>query len=203
MNEAELIKRALAGDQDACTEIYNNNHPQILWLINKMMHNDRAVSEELAADAMSIVFFKLHTFKGDAKLSTWVHRIAINTVFMHCRGKKPNLCSIEEEMPKHNKDQETVAVEDVLCIEDLDLKGAIDRVTLDSVIRRLPPGYRTVFTLKANGYINEEIAKVLNVHIGTVKSQYHKAIARLRMLLTEKSDARRNNRKASPAVATS
>jgi RNA polymerase sigma-70 factor (ECF subfamily) len=60
----------------------------------------------------------------------------------------------------------------------------LDRIALDRALAQLPPGYRTVFVLHdVEGHEHEEIAKMLNVAVGTSKSQLHKARLKLRSLL--------------------
>ena len=60
----------------------------------------------------------------------------------------------------------------------------VDRIALDKAIAQLPPGYRAVFVLHdIEGHEHEEVARMLNVAVGTSKSQLHKARMRLRALL--------------------
>jgi RNA polymerase sigma-70 factor (ECF subfamily) len=64
----------------------------------------------------------------------------------------------------------------------------IDRISLDSALKQLPPGYRAVFVLHdIEGHEHEEIAKILGVAVGTSKSQLHKARMKLRRLLKKQT----------------
>jgi len=64
----------------------------------------------------------------------------------------------------------------------------LDRISLDSALKQLPPGYRSVFVLHdIEGHEHDEIAKILAVAVGTSKSQLHKARMKLRRLLQEQT----------------
>src|SRR5947209_7868342 len=64
----------------------------------------------------------------------------------------------------------------------------IDRVALDRALEQLPPGYRAAFILHdVEGYEHEEVAQILGCAVGTSKSQLHKARAKLRKILTQRS----------------
>jgi RNA polymerase sigma-70 factor (ECF subfamily) len=76
-------------------------------------------------------------------------------------------------------------------VEDLSLIGTVDRITLRRALRRLPPGYRTIFLLHdVQGKAHSEIARELGCSIGNSKSQLHQARVRLRRFLLRKGPIR-------------
>jgi RNA polymerase sigma-70 factor (ECF subfamily) len=143
------------------------------------MTNNTAEAEDLTQDAFMQVFRKLSTFRGDSALSTWLYRIAVNTVLMHFRKKALRQISLDEP---YNQDARLVRRE--YGSKDDRLSGCVDRIALTRAIRELPHGYRTIFLLhEVEGYEHQEIAELLDCSVGNSKSQLHKAKLRIRELL--------------------
>jgi RNA polymerase sigma-70 factor, ECF subfamily len=185
--DAELIKRAQEGDAYAFAEIFNA-HKALIYSLCLRMTNNRAEAEDLTQDAFLQVFRKLNTFRGASALSTWLYRIAVNTVLMHFRKKSFSNVSLDEPCTKGNGDTKPFRRE--YGTKDYRLSGCIDRITLNRAIRELPEGYRTVFLLhEVEGYEHQEIAEFLGCSTGNSKSQLHKARVRLRELLTQPQKA--------------
>jgi len=185
--DAELIKRAQEGDANAFAELFHAHKARIYSLCLRMTNN-RAEAEDLTQDAFLQVFRKLSTFRGASALSTWLYRIAVNTVLMHFRKKSLSNISLDEPCSKGNGDAKPFRRE--YGTKDYRLSGCIDRITLIRAIRELPEGYRTVFLLhEVEGYEHQEIAEFLGCSTGNSKSQLHKARLRLRELLAQPQKA--------------
>ena len=145
------------------------------------MTNNTAQAEDLTQDAFLQVFRKLSTFKGNSALSTWLYRIAVNTVLMHFRKKALKQVSLDEPS-SHDAKQ----VRREYGSRDGRLSGSVDRITLTRAIKDLPAGYRKIFLLhEVEGYEHQEIAKMLDCSVGNSKSQLHKAKLRIREFLAE------------------
>jgi RNA polymerase sigma factor (sigma-70 family) len=84
--DSDLIKRAQQGDSDAFAALFHTQKERI-YSVCLRMTNNAAEAEDLTQDAFLQVFRKIATFRGDSAFSTWVHRIAVNTVLMHFRKK--------------------------------------------------------------------------------------------------------------------
>src|SRR5215470_16406982 len=136
---SDLIQRAQAGDADAFAELFHAHKARIYSLCLRMTNNT-AEAEDLTQDAFVQVFRKLSTFRGDSALSTWLYRIAVNTVLMRFRKKRLPQISMDE---LSNRDSGFVRRE--YGTRDVRLAGSIDRLALTRAIRELPHGYRTVF----------------------------------------------------------
>jgi RNA polymerase sigma-70 factor, ECF subfamily len=176
----DLIKRAQQGDADAFAAIFHG-HKSRVYSLCLGMTNNTAEAEDLTQDAFLQVFRKLSTFRGDSAFSTWLYRVAFNTVLMHFR-KRP-LRQISLDAPVSN-DNDAKPLHHEYGTRDLRLTGAVDRIALIRVIRELPEGYRTVFLLhEVEGYEHREIAELLGCSAGNSKSQLHKAKLRIRELL--------------------
>jgi RNA polymerase sigma-70 factor (ECF subfamily) len=147
------------------------------------MTNNAAEAEDLAQDAFLQVFRKLSSFRGDSALSTWLYRIAVNTVLMHFRRKTP--CRISLDEPIRNQD-DSKSTRREYGTRDGRLDSAVTRVALTRAISELPEGYRAIFLLhEVEGYQHREIAELLGCSVGNSKSQLHKAKLRIRDILTQ------------------
>jgi len=174
----ELVKRAQQGDSDAFAALFHA-HKARIYSVCLRMTNNTAEAEDLTQDAFMQVFRKLATFRGDSALSTWLYRIAVNTVLMHFRKKALRQVSLDEP---YNQDARLVKRE--YGSKDDRLTGSVDRIALTRAIRELPDGYRTIFLLhEVEGYEHQEIAELLDCSVGNSKSQLHKAKLRIRELL--------------------
>ncbi len=184
----DLVRRAQRGDADAFAALFHAHKMRIYSLCLRMTNNPTE-AEDLAQDAFLQVFRKLGTFRGDSALSTWLYRIAVNTVLMHFRRKSP--CRVSLDEPYNNSDGAKPATREY-GIRDGRLETSVARLALTRAISDLPEGYRVIFLLhEVDGYQHREIAKLLGCSVGTSKSQLHKAKLRIRELLTTTSEGRR------------
>ena len=121
------------------------------------------------------VFQNLHRYKDQGKLGAWVRTVTLNCVFEKYRSRKKEKESVLYVEEYFEKAQELDQILGGLAVEELLAK-----------IQLLPEGYRIVFNLFAiEGYQHEEIARELGVQVGTSKSQYSRARAMLRDMLTK------------------
>jgi RNA polymerase sigma-70 factor, ECF subfamily len=177
-SDLDLVKRAQRGDSDAFATLFHA-HKARIYSVCLRMTNNTAEAEDLTQDAFLQVFRKLCTFRGDSALSTWLYRIAVNTVLMHFRKKALRQISLDEP---YNQDARLVRRE--YGSRDGRLTGSVDRIALTRAIKELPAGYRTIFLLhEVEGYEHQEIAELLDCSVGNSKSQLHKAKLRIRELL--------------------
>jgi RNA polymerase sigma-70 factor (ECF subfamily) len=193
-SDLDLVRRAQQGDSDAFASLFYAHKPRI-YSVCLRMTNNTAEAEDLTQDAFLQVFRKLATFRGDSALSTWLYRIAVNTVLMHFRKKALRQISLDEP---YNQDARLVRRE--YGSKDDRLTGSVDRIALTRAIKELPAGYRTIFLLhEVEGYEHQEIAQLLDCSVGNSKSQLHKAKLRIRELLgyaTTRAQERESQREA-------
>ena len=176
--EPSLITRARNGDANAFAVLYETHKPLILGVCLKMTKN-MTEAEDLTQDAFIYGFRKISTFRGDSAFSTWLHRVAVNTVLMHFRRNGKRNVSLEEPVTQdsHEAKREYGQVDERLA-------GCADRMALAHAISELPPGYRMIFLMhEVQGCEHNEIARRLHCSIGNSKSQLHKAKLRMRELL--------------------
>lgn len=177
-SDAELVKKAQQGDPDAFANLFYTHRPRVYSLCLRMTNNT-AEAEDLTQDAFLQVFRKLSTFRGDSALSTWLYRVAVNTVLMHFRKKGLRQVSLDEP-----SNQDTRLLKREYGSADERLSGSVDRIALARAMQELPSGYRTIFLLhEIKGYEHQEIARILRCSVGNSKSQLHKAKLKMRELL--------------------
>jgi RNA polymerase sigma-70 factor (ECF subfamily) len=176
-SDLELARAAAGGDAHAFEQLYQQHHRRVYSLCLRML-GSASKSEDMTQEVFLQVYRKIGSFRGDSAFTTWLHRLTVNQVLMYFRKRGVRLEQTSEEG-------------DFTNVVDTPLQSTrrismVERLALDKAITQLPPGYRTVFVLHdVEGYEHEEISDMLNVSIGTSKSQLHKARMRLRELLTQ------------------
>ncbi|MCU0619210.1 MAG: sigma-70 family RNA polymerase sigma factor [Gemmatimonadaceae bacterium] len=169
-SDADLIARAVAGDEVAMRALWAEHAPRIDAVVRRLVR-DADEAADIAQEVWIQIFRALPGFRGDAQFSTWAHRIAVNRTLNALRRAR-RLVGVAEEL-----EEDTVHVED-------DVDQPFLRASLEQAVHKLPPGARTVFVLHdVEGYTHEEIAAQLGITTGGSKSQLFKARAKLRMLL--------------------
>lgn len=174
MSEAEYIQRARHGDGAAIRELYNRYAPRVYAVVRRLAADD-ALAEDWAQETWVRAIRALPQFRGDARFSTWLHRIAVNSA-LHGRRWRERRVSRETPLAP------SLAATSPPRQTEL-------RVTLERALDALPDGMRQVLVLHdVEGYTHEEIAGFLGVTPGTSKSQLFKARARMRRLLQAGSE---------------
>ena len=178
-SEGTLLERAQRGDEQAFAALYQLHNKRV-YSVCLRMTKDVAEAEDLTQEAFIQVFRNLNSFQGNSAFSTWVYRIAVNTVLMKLRRRKsPPLLSLDEPVSGHS-----ASLKREIGKQDPSLCGAIDRIALRRAVEELPKGARQIFELHAvEGYQHHEIAEQLQCSIGNSKSQLHKAKKTMRALL--------------------
>ncbi len=170
--ERELVERCRRGEELAFRELVDQYKGLVYALIARSVPN-HARAEELAQE----VFLKVHKglpyFRSEAKLSTWIYRIAINALSQE--RKEPPLSSLDDESP---------AARIRPAAHDRAFGHLLLRDRLQKAIERLPGKYQVLINghyLKGMKY--EELAEALDLPMGTVKTHLHRAKRQLRHLL--------------------
>jgi RNA polymerase sigma-70 factor (ECF subfamily) len=159
--ESGWIRRAQTGDSAAFEELYRTHVDKVYGLCLRMTGNV-AEAQDSAQDAFIQAWSKLNHFRGESAFSTWLHRVAVNTVLGRMR--------------KSRREQDRIrAVSDVASTPESigDSGGLRD---LEQAIDELPSGARHVFVLHAvYGYSHNETGDMLGIAAGTSKAQLHRA----------------------------
>lgn len=169
MTETQLIRQACDGDARAVRALYERYAPRVYAVVRRIAGNDET-AQDYAQEAWIRAIRALPTFRGDARFSTWLHRIAVNAALQALR-RAENRERRESPIP------EGIAA-------PANRSDALLQQRLERALDRLPAGMRTVLILHdVEGYTHEEIGESLGIASGTSKSQLFKARARMRDLL--------------------
>jgi len=186
-SETVLVKRAIDGDADAFASLFQLHRGRV-YAVCLRMTNNSADADDLTQEAFIQAFRKLATFRGESALSTWLHRVAVNTALMHFRKRVTAQSSLDGP-------SETEPGRREFGRQDERLKYSLDRIALKRALDALPFGYRTIFELhEFDGYGHREIAKILHCTVGNSKSQLHKAKQRIRECLVSRRHLARRMR---------
>jgi RNA polymerase sigma-70 factor, ECF subfamily len=185
-SQRSLVQRAQRGDEQAFADLFQM-HKKRVYSVCLFMTKDIAEAEDLTQEAFMQVFRAIGGFQGNAAFSTWLHRVAVNTVLMKLRRRKPSTSSLDQPISPESSQPSEFGKRDPA------LTGVIDRIALRRAIQELPEGCRTVFALhEVEGYEHQEIAQLLHCSVGTSKSQLHRAKRKMRdLLFPEKKSMRR------------
>lgn len=169
--ERSLVSRARAGDAAALRALYETHAPRVFALIRRMAGDD-ALAEDWAQDAWIRIFTSLPRFRGDARFSTWVYRIAVNAALNGYRSvrRRAVIEAFASPPSASTPGAETLHL----------------RVRLQRALDALPSGMRQVLVLHdVQGLRHEDIAVMLGISAGTSKSQLFRARAKLRAALAK------------------
>ena len=170
-SEVELVQRAAGGDVAAYEQLYREHAGRVHGLCLRMTR-DRSEAEELVQDVFVRVWEKLGTFRGGSAFSTWLHRVAVNTVIERLRAHG-------RWRERHDAAADPEAVADNAFARN---EGA--DIDLERAIATLPPRARMVFVLHdVEGHKHREIAEITGLAVGTCKAHLHRARGLLRAAL--------------------
>lgn len=166
--ERRLIARVLDGDPAAERELYEE-HVERIYRLAYRLTGDPELAQDFTQDAFIRAFDRLGSFRGEAKLSTWLVSVATSVVFNGLRKvKRLRQREVDIEAAAGHGTADRVA--------DPDMRDRLHRAIDD-----LPPGYRAVFLMHdLEGYTHEEIAAAMGIQSGTSKAQLSRARAKLR-----------------------
>lgn len=168
-----LVERYRAGDAAAFEELYKR-HAGRLFNLTLRMAGSVAVAEELLQEVFLQVHRKLHAFKGESALGTWLYRLAMNHCLDYLRGRDAGMTRLTSSLDDEDVAEPSTSVP----------IGPVARIDLERAIAQLSPGCRAAFLLHdVEGFEHREVADILGIAEGTSKSQVHKARMKLRSLL--------------------
>jgi len=169
-----LVQDALKGNEKAFARLLGRYKDAIYFMLLKMVNN-RSDAEDLTLEAFGKAFKNLHQYSPTYAFSTWLFKIASNNCIDFLRKKKGVHISIESNGdPNENGDQLRLKSKDLNPEEKLIRQQKA--ILLRRVVRRLKPRYQTLVELRYfREFSYEEIAKELNLPLGTVKAQLFRA----------------------------
>ena len=164
-DDADLVTRALAGEQEAFRALVERHQTRAFWVARGMLGNDED-ARDVAQEAFIRVHRSLHRFDINLKFSTWLHQIVVNLSIDHMRKHRRrrgvDLDAVAEvEDPREQRDP----------VEGQELKERVMRV-----LEELPPKYKAVMVLSdLQGIGAKQIAEITDTTHATVRWRHHRA----------------------------
>jgi len=191
--EAALVAELQAGSERAFAELIAQYHQPLYSLIARSLQ-DPADAADITQEVFIKVFRNIRGFHGDASLRTWMYRIALHEASNQrrwwSRHKRQELamdapfCSRCEADSEGEAQSLGATLADAGCSPFDQAAQQQTRERVEAALRQVPEAFRTVVVLREiEGFTYEEIADVLRVNLGTVKSRLTRGRAALRGLL--------------------
>src|SRR5436305_14361465 len=189
--DADVVALAQKGRDSAFRELIRRYERPVFSLIFRMVR-DRELAEDLAQDTFIKVLNHIDRYRPEFKLSSWLFKIANNVAIDHLRRRQLDTVSIDGSPHAQTQDAIEATSFDVVGqqesaldeMEARELGGAIERA-----IATLRPEYRSCIVLRhVEGHSYEEIAQILDLPLGTVKTYIHRARNELRGYLADRKE---------------
>jgi RNA polymerase sigma-70 factor (ECF subfamily) len=178
-DDRRLIADCLAGRRDAFGELVSRYQARLYNAAIRLVDNPEDAAD-VVQDAFLNAYQSLHAFKGDAEFFTWLYRIAFNAAISQKRKKRAGV-SLDAAGPDGGIDPDDPSE---YVKPGTALQRSEDERILQEALNRLSHEHREVLVLKElEGMRYEDIAEVLGVPIGTIRSRLHRARLELRDLL--------------------
>lgn len=189
LRERMLIRRLQERDERAFEEMVGLYQNKVFNLVYRMIGNQEE-AEDLAQEVFVTVFKSVDSFRGEAKFSTWLYRIAAN----HCKNRMKYLGrrsykqtgELDEAAEREAQNAQPSSLHPRVdgpdaVLEGLELERAVQRA-----MQALDPEHREVIVLRDIEDLSyEEIAEITGVELGTVKSRLHRARLQLKELMAK------------------
>jgi len=183
--DIELIKRALAGDQQAYREILKRYRAPLYNLLYRMVRN-KMETEDLVQEAFIKAFSSLATFNDEYAFSTWLYKIAINNCIDHFRKRRLKTYSLDKPIDSRDGKIKREFADSSNQPDNTLLSKEKDKL-IKEAIQNLPEKYRISIVLRHNEDKSyEEISQILNIPLGTVKARIFRAREMLKKQLKNK-----------------
>lgn len=172
--DAVLVRRAAAADVHAFEQLYRRHHWRVHGVIARLVGQVGARAEDLTQEAFVRAWQALPDFRFESAVSTWLHRLAVNTALMELRTRRSR--------PWQEDDDEAL---ELVSTPDTVGRALLGR-DLERAVASLPPRARAVLVLHdVEGWKHEEIAEELGMAVGSSKAQLHRARGLLRTRMGE------------------
>lgn len=183
MDEKQLIQRAASGDPTAFNYLMEQ-HERRMYAVALRMCANREDAQDCLQEAMLRVFRAIKSFKGESSFATWTYRITMNTCLDELRRKKNRQNTSLDSL----LDLGWSPVDEGESPERHAMRTQM-RELLVRAIAELPDDMRTAVVLRdIEGYSYDEIASMLTINVGTIKSRISRGREKLRDKLKQKGE---------------
>jgi RNA polymerase sigma-70 factor (ECF subfamily) len=190
LSDVEIARRVAAGDQDAL-RLLMRRHNQTLYRTARSILKDDAEAEDAVQEAYLRAYRAIGSFRGDAKLSTWLVRIVVNEAIARSRkrNRSAEVIRLDGDVEPGSEAAEVNMNEATPEQPEQGALRAETRRLLEKKIDELPDAFRAVFVLRALEEMTvEETAAVLEIPEATVRTRFFRARGLLREALAREID---------------
>jgi RNA polymerase sigma-70 factor, ECF subfamily len=185
-SDQEIVALARAGNEAGYRELIRRYERPVFSLLYRMLR-DRELAEDLAQETFIKALNAIESYRPEFKFSSWIFKIANNAAIDHLRRRELDTLSLEGSPHAETPD----AVEATALQVGAKQESALDAVEarelggqIEAAIAQLRPEYRSCILLRhVEGRAYEEIAEILSLPLGTVKTYIHRARNELRQAL--------------------
>ncbi len=173
--DSDLVKEALNGNKEAFGAIVTRYQKMVARTVKGML-GDSVYAEDIGQEVFIKLYYSLSEFRGEAKLSTYIQKIAVNLTlnemkrrkrFFSMFSQKGNNEMYEYEVPGYDSEERREASEIV-----------------EKALQSMDPKFRIIVTMRMlQGYSTKETAEILDLPLGTVLSRLSRAQAQLKQIL--------------------
>ena len=175
--ENELVKAALGGDKNAFGEIVTRYQRMVARTVKGML-GDTVFSEDIGQEVFIKLYYSLSEFRGEAKLSTYIQKIAINLTLNEIKRRKRFFSMFSQ---KGNSEMHEFEIADQDDAERIDAREIVEKALME-----MEPKFRIILTMRMlQGYSTKETAEILNVPLGTVLSRLSRAQEQMKRILNK------------------
>jgi RNA polymerase sigma-70 factor (ECF subfamily) len=200
--DAELLAAHVAGDRAAFGELVVR-HRDRLWAVALRTTGNREDAADGLQDGLVAAYRRAGSFRGDAAVTTWLHRVVVNACLDRMRAARVRRTeALPDDLEEYgDRGSRSSAGPDAEDPAELSVRGERRRAVL-AALAVLPPEQRAALVLvDMEGYSVAEAAAVLDCAVGTVKSRCSRGRARLADLLEVERPVRPPTRAGNPAAA--
>ena len=181
-SDEELIARFQDGDEQAYVELVNRYRNRLMTFVYRFV-NDMEKAEDIVQDTLMKLYTHGHYYRNIAKFSTWIYTIAGNFAKTELRRKKRHKVTNLSQMGFDDREYQLPSVEPETGET---AQGHFAEKKIQMAIQELPLHFRTVVILRDIQELSyEEISKIVDVPLGTVKSRINRARLQLQQALKE------------------
>ena len=193
-DDRALLAAHVAGDPEAFGTLFGR-HRDRLWAVALRTTGNPVDAADALQDAMISAFSRAETFRGDARVTTWLHRIVVNACLDRLRRSRVRAVqALPDDMDEYAARGDVLAADASSEPETVAERSDLRRQLL-AALEQLPPDQKAALVLvDMQGYPVEEAARILECPIGTVKSRCSRGRTRLAALLPHLAPTPTDNR---------
>lgn len=185
--DIELVNQALQGIEEGFEKLVAKYQDKVYTLCYRYSGNDEDAND-LAQEAFIKAYRSLGTFKGSSRFGTWLYRVTTNVCLDELRRRKRQFQtqSLDQPVAGIDSDMKPIVLDDAVSVDELYMQKE-QAEYIQFLLNQLKPEHRMVLLLKdIMGFSYDEIAQMLNVSNGTIKSRLSRARELMRRKLLDR-----------------